>query len=245
MEFISVLKYGAIGIALALAILSYRLLSQEQQREKVRAPMLKSIRFYLIFSMILSILFGAVEFLNSTLNGESRPTGEEKYKTALEDIWSMKYSQYKEDSTIAQKIQRIKTNINANPVSRTTTVTTDTANVCLSIKNELNACEKSLKENNLGFYSNITKLKRAVSKDTDNFINLEWNQSEKAEVYKILEEIFISLDEFSSPNNSDEQIIDKWKALKKDWTDRTPKYITHNDVSEIVRIYLDKFYPRE
>ena len=55
LNFIDFLAYGAIGIALALAILAYRLLSREQKNEQVREPMLKAIRNYFVLSIVLSL----------------------------------------------------------------------------------------------------------------------------------------------------------------------------------------------
>lgn len=237
MEFVDLnlldfLKYGALGIALALAILSYRLLSKEQDKEEVREPMLKSIRYYLFFAVILSLFFGTVELVSENDNEG------EQAKMAISALWEENFS-HLNDSTLEQKINRIR-NLPGNYDSKV-----DTSEVCKKLEEKLIECEQELLEVNQGFYSVITKLRKAVDKDPDGWINIEFNKDEKEEIYSTLEKIYISLGESDDLNLSDEKIIEKWKKLKRNWSEENHKYIFRSDVPELVRIYLNKFHPRE
>ncbi|MFP4526427.1 MAG: hypothetical protein ACLFNL_08555 [Bacteroidales bacterium] len=237
MEFVDLnlldfLKYGALGIALALAILSYRLLSKEQDKEEVREPMLKSIRYYLFFAVILSLFFGTVELVSENDNEG------EQAKMAISALWEENFS-HLNDSTLEQKINRIR-NLPGNYDSKV-----DTSKVCKTLEEKLIECEQELLEVNQGFYSVITKLRKAVDKDPDGWINIEFNKDEKEEIYSTLEKIYISLGESDDLNLSDEKIIEKWKKLKRNWSEENHKYIFRSDVPELVRIYLNKFHPSE
>lgn len=237
MEFVDLnlldfLKYGALGIALALAILSYRLLSKEQDKEEVREPILKSIRYYLFFAVILSLFFGTVELVSENDNEG------EQAKMAISALWEENFS-HLNDSTLEQKINRIR-NLPGNYDSKV-----DTSEVCKTLEEKLIECEQELLEVNQGFYSVITKLRKAVDKDPDGWINIEFNKDEKEEIYSTLEKIYISLGESDDLNLSDEKIIEKWKKLKRNWSEENHKYIFRSDVPELVRIYLNKFHPRE
>ncbi|MFP4017985.1 MAG: hypothetical protein ACLFUH_01945 [Bacteroidales bacterium] len=237
MEFVDLnlldfLKYGALGIALALAILSYRLLSKEQDKEEVREPILKSIRYYLFFAVILSLFFGTVELVSENDNEG------EQAKMAISALWEENFS-HLNDSTLEQKVNRIR-NLPGNYDSKV-----DTSEVCKTLEEKLIECEQELLEVNQGFYSVITKLRKAVDKDPDGWINIEFNKDEKEEIYSTLEKIYISLGESDDLNLSDEKIIEKWKKLKRNWSEENHKYIFRSDVPELVRIYLNKFHPRE
>ena len=74
MDFIDFLKYGAIGISLALAVLSFRLLSKEQEKDVERPGFLKIIRVYMIFAMVLSIFFGVSEILVPFMHRNTKVT---------------------------------------------------------------------------------------------------------------------------------------------------------------------------
>jgi hypothetical protein len=64
MMLIDLLKYGALGLGLALAILVYRLLRSEQRREVSREPILKAIRLYMLFSLLLAGSGFAIEYFS-------------------------------------------------------------------------------------------------------------------------------------------------------------------------------------
>lgn len=230
LNFLDFLKYGALGIALALAILSYRLLSKEQDKDEVREPMLKSIRHYLFFAVVLSLFFGTVELLTEKQQGRNQ------CEIAVLDIWEKNFSHFN-DSTLTQKIKRIGS-FTDNYESYL-----DTNTICKEIEEKLRDCEEELLESNRGFYPGITKLRKAVDNDPDGWINIEFNKTEKNEIYRILRRIFISLGEADDLNMSDDRVIEKWKNLKKQWSEENSNYIFRSDIPELVRIYLNKFHP--
>lgn len=59
---VSYLAYGAIGLALALAVLAYRLLAQEQRSKMPRKQILSAINVYLGFALTLALAGFAAEF---------------------------------------------------------------------------------------------------------------------------------------------------------------------------------------
>jgi hypothetical protein len=63
---VNFLAYGAIGLGLALAILAYRLLAKEQQRDApVRRPILTAIYVFMGFALVLAAGGFASEYLKS------------------------------------------------------------------------------------------------------------------------------------------------------------------------------------
>ncbi len=57
------LAYGAIGIALATAILAFRLLSKEQKKEHPNESILKMIKWFMVLIVFFSLFFGIVEIV--------------------------------------------------------------------------------------------------------------------------------------------------------------------------------------
>jgi|AP12_2_1047962.scaffolds.fasta_scaffold08630_2 hypothetical protein len=228
MELIDFLKYGAIGISLALAILSYRLLTKEQDKTDVRIPMLKSIRNYFILAVFLSVFFGLLELSSKVFLRE-----ENEQNIALVDIWESHFSEFP-DSTLQQKISRISNNL----YSKEKII--DTSEICSDIYEELENCRKELETFDRGFYQNVIKLKKAVSQDPDGWINIEFQTKTKPEVINSLKGIFKSLGE-NYDNLTDEDIVLKWKSFKSKWSNEKLGYIFHSDVSEIVKEFLEKY----
>ncbi|MCB0578679.1 MAG: hypothetical protein KDD10_05155 [Phaeodactylibacter sp.] len=58
------LEYGAIGLCLALFILSYRSLSKEQEKDAPNESILKTIKLYMGLSLVLAVFFGVKEFMD-------------------------------------------------------------------------------------------------------------------------------------------------------------------------------------
>jgi len=228
MEFLDFLKYGAIGISLALAILSYRLLSKEQDKTEVRVPILNSIKIYFLFALLLSVFFGSTEIV-TTIFGTKEP----KTNHAIENIWAAHYSQFP-DSTLAQKIDRI---------SKSVVSEEDTASAaCREIAQELKKCKEELKNFDGGFYQNVIKLQNLLRKDSDNWINLGYQTENKQDVVHILKSLFGSMGE-NCDSFSDLEILEKWKTYKAKWSGDPEKmgYIFHSDVAQIVKVFLAKF----
>lgn len=48
------LRYGTIGLGLALAVLTYLLLKQEQQRDQLRPAMLRTVYAFMLLSVLLA-----------------------------------------------------------------------------------------------------------------------------------------------------------------------------------------------
>jgi hypothetical protein len=228
MEFLDFLKYGAIGVSLALAILSYRLLSKEQDKSEVRIPVLNSIKTYFVFALLLSVFFGSVEIVTKALS-----TNNSTADSSIEKIWNAHFSQFP-DSTLAQKTDRILKNIDLKGENGST----DCQEIALELKN----CKQELKNFDVGFYQNVIKLQNAIRKDADNWINLGYQIETKPDVIAALKGIFNTLGD-NCDNYSDQQILEKWKTLKAKWTNDSVKmgYIFHADIAQIVKLFLSKF----
>jgi hypothetical protein len=48
-----ILSYGVLGLGFLLALLAYRLLTQEQEKPTERPAMLRSIYIFMVFSLLL------------------------------------------------------------------------------------------------------------------------------------------------------------------------------------------------
>ena len=65
LDFYKILGYGAIGLGCILALLSYRLLSKEQDLKKPRQNILTSIYAFMMFSLILCAIGFVSEYANN------------------------------------------------------------------------------------------------------------------------------------------------------------------------------------
>ena len=61
---INLLVYGTIGLSLALAILTFRLLRAEQAVTVPRRSILTAIYIYMIFTLLLGMIGFAAEIIN-------------------------------------------------------------------------------------------------------------------------------------------------------------------------------------
>lgn len=228
MEFIDFLKYGAIGISLALAILSYRLLSKEQAKTEPRDSILRSIGYYMALTLVLSLLFGISEILTKQSSEENTTA-----KAEIESIWSNHCSEYPQDTTLALKVRRIAQSMNQKSAAA------DTAGICGALVRELDAYREELDCFKEGFYPNVIKLQNAVRNDPDGWVNIDFQTENKAEVVQALKKILRSLDigvDFG--NATDGDIVDHWKLLKGQWSKKKLTYIFNSDISELVKKYL-------
>ncbi|HNV52597.1 MAG TPA: hypothetical protein PLH91_13630 [Tenuifilaceae bacterium] len=222
MDFINFLKYGAIGIALALAILSYRLLSKEQEKDTERPGFLRSIRNFMWLAIFLSVFFGLLEIVPLLLNNNKSDSS-----SFVANVWSNYFSQFN-DSTAEQKERRISTYIEDSQRG------TDTALIC---KQYIDKLEQYEAENDNGFYQNIIKLKKKLQASPDGWINLRFETSTKSETLLLLRNIFISLG--SDCNGcTNEEIINNWETLKKGWADKQLNYVFSSDITELIKVYL-------
>jgi len=229
MELLDGLKYGAIGLCVIVFIFSTRLLLKEQNREgEARGPILNMIKMFLGAAVFLSLFFGLSEvFMPKNIKKDVEST--------INKIWKENYFN-SADTTLLLKLERIKSE------SQNANLIIDTSTICEDVLVKLNRCETNLEEIDHKFYSNIVKLKKEVDKNGES-INIDWDRTNKQHIYAILEDIFIKLDELNETNNSDEVIRKKWKVYKKKWSKKNHKYILYSDVPQLVRQYLNKFYP--
>ena len=56
--------YGAAGLGLALAVLAYRLLSQEQSIKQPRPAVVQAIYAFMVFALLLAVAGFVSEYLN-------------------------------------------------------------------------------------------------------------------------------------------------------------------------------------
>lgn len=233
LNFIDFLAYGAIGIALALAILSYRLLSREQQKDQVREPMLKSIRNYFILSIILSLFFGTGEVISMFAGGDGQSS-----EAAITELWDLHLLDHPEgehkEVTSKEKKKKIlelmkhgkDSHISENKDAIIRTLED-------SLKKEVNV------NGQLGgsFYVNFEKFRRGFNHLTSgNWIYLK-SRADKAELFALMQKVFESMG-LDIPKLSNAQLIAEWMELKKRWrTDKTD-HIERSDFTKLVQIYL-------
>ncbi|WP_075590987.1 stage II sporulation protein M [Labilibacter marinus] len=221
MEFLDFLKYGAIGISLALAILSYRLLSKEQEKDAERPAFLKSIKSYMFLTVFLSVFFGLIEvFIPSKKYS--------KNNTHVDNIWNKHFQEYN-DSTMKQKVRRINDHINTAEVNPD--------EVCEQYMAQLEKCQNQLSEYDQGFYQNIIKLKKKLQSTPDSWTNLKFDTASKGETITLLKNIFISLG-YDYHQLSNQQIISKYETTKSTWAEDRQAYIFNSDITELIKIYL-------
>jgi len=222
MEFLDFLKYGAIGISLALAILSYRLLSKEQDKPEVRKPILNTIKIYFLLAVFLSVFFGAVEILTSVMNQK-----ESKSNIPIDKIWESYFNKYP-DSTTVQKTNRISAYLSEEK-DRFSDITAKYEN-----------CRKELEKFDKGFYQNVIKLKNALKSDADEWINIDYETEKKTEVIDLIKGIFMSFGE-NYDSLSGKEVVAIWVEFKSKYTANTKKFtlIENSDITHIVRKYLD------
>jgi len=230
-QLLDFLAYGALGISLALSILAYRLLSKEQDKETVRPPILKAIRGYLIFALTLSLFFGLTEFI-AQIREFKRPGKQ------IEQLWQQHFAD-RPDKNQAQKLARLQDALADYEKCSTLSARNKALNEAL------NQCKSDLSELNKGFYNNIIKLRKAIDQDPDGWINITFNPNEKEPLFHLLEQLFVSLGEQNTNKESTDKTIARWKEIKSRWSNRDTHYIFRSDIPELVRIYLDRFYPLE
>lgn len=230
MEYIDFLKYGAIGISLALAILAFRLLSKEQENAEERPAMLKSIRNYFIMAVFLSVFFGVTEIVSQIVKPQT-----EYSNSDLDKVWNKHFNQFKdEDTTYSQKEERISDYLD-NPK-----IEIDTQVICEQFVKQAKEYEEKLAEYDNGFYQNIIKLKKQLNLDPNGWTNLNNNQNSKSEIFKSLEKIFDSLG-YNVENITKEEVVNKWISIKKSWAKDYQFYVFNSDLTELIKIYLNQF----
>lgn len=191
--FLKFLDYGAIGIALALAILSYRLLSKEQDQTAVREPMLNSINKYKNFALTLAVLFVVAEFIAPVF---SKDNTAQKVESSL---WLPYFgnSEFK-DSTIEleNKIEIISERLSNIPATTGETISNEAdPERFQALEDSLSFYKKELSESKKGgFYKQIDLLNNTIDtyqrNGKGNSINIAYQPEKKEEIYNSLISIF-------------------------------------------------------
>ncbi|MFW5706586.1 MAG: hypothetical protein ACOC12_01585 [Bacteroidota bacterium] len=228
MEFIDFLKYGAIGVSLALAILSFRLLSKEQEQSAVRKPVLNTIKVYFFMAVFLSFFFGVIEVITFSIGQKSSSTNQ-----ALESLWNEHFEGYP-DTTLEEKKARISRHIVLQPE------TPDTTSICRDYILAIEDYKNELAKYDRGFYQNIIKLQNSINKDPDGWINITYRTQTKAEVISSLKGIFSSLGR-NYDNLTEQEVAEQWMQFKQGWAEDQLEYVFKSDLTMVVRVFLDTF----
>ena len=70
-----ILSYGVIGLGFLLAVLAYRLLSNEQRRDRPRSDILRAANIFMAFSVVLCAIGVGSEWLRKPSDTGSKPPG--------------------------------------------------------------------------------------------------------------------------------------------------------------------------
>ena len=214
-ELLEFLKYGAIGIALALAALSYKLLAREQDKTEARLPVLNTIKFYFIFSIFLSLLFAGVELYSAV--GKKSGNSEE-----LDELHKTFFGN-RPDSTDHQKTAAL------------TNLVLKLQQTNEQLTSQLESLNKE--DESLDFYKNISDLSAFVNQYGG--INLVYESNAKQEVFNTLNRLYIRLELCDNYIETNEAVINQWKSLKAKWSNESLQWIHNSDVGTLVRYYLD------
>ncbi|GEM_PF-3574340 len=241
LNFIDFLAYGAIGIALALAILSYRLLSKEQQREEVREPMLKSIRNYFIMSIVLSLFFGTGEIISNMMSKE------QVTENTLEDFWEDYLSKHPEEKNIEITDKGKRNKITSALRSQATSnYSSNDSKIIKELRDSLERHKNMEERLASSFYVKIEKFIQTFNDvaSSRNWLYLKAKQTQKeVGLYKqmmhILEELGIEIEEFSVKS-----VIREWERIKPTWVKQNeskgrPDHLERSDFGFLVRKYLE------
>ena len=244
LNFIDFLAYGAIGIALALAILSYRLLSKEQQREEVREPMLKSIRNYFIMSIVLSLFFGTGEII-SMLSSEAGGEGEE---ATIAKLWDMHVADHPEEeytqTTTEQKKSKM---LELMRTAKDHANRPDNSEVIRKLRDSLNTQIAQGEQLDNSFYVKFETFRRVYSKLKTETASGKYifliSQPVDSPIFEIMRKLLVIMGkDVSAASKAD--LISVWSKLKRRWDPRKAEdkkldHIESFDFPGLVRYYLD------
>lgn len=231
--FLEFLKYGAIGIAMVLAVLSYRLLSKEQEKEHVREPMLKSIRNYFLLSIVLSLFFGATEIATLFI-APSTPT-DNKSKEEVTEIYTDYISETHKAKTYSEKLKWVKYYVRKGIDS-----TYDTNS--LELKKRISELEKELESAHHTVYMEaVWSLSEMVSSDPEKFINIDHNIGNKDIHYNLMERVLEHVHAIKTEiQDRKTRIRESWKAYKKTYAIlgemNKLEYIVSSDIKHFTQL---------
>ncbi|GAB5416323.1 MAG: hypothetical protein Crog4KO_10930 [Crocinitomicaceae bacterium] len=203
--FLEFLKYGAIGIAMVLVVLSYRLLSKEQDKEHVREPMLKSIKSYIILALVLAAFFGVTEIVSLMIVPKQNKG---VLKEKIEGIYERNISD-QNDKTINAKLKTIENFVErgVQPIDSTE---------INSLIDEINKLENDLKY--AVHIEKIHRLKEIVLSDPEKFTNLYHNSDKKTTIFSLLGDILVVHGKLDASNLKIGQKM-KNKLIQKTWVE--------------------------
>jgi len=234
--FLEFLKYGAIGIAMVLAVLSYRLLSKEQEKENVREPMLKSIRNYFLLSIVLSLFFGVTEIATILISPSQTVTTD-----ATKDKLNAMYNRLlpdEADRSVEGKLEKL-----AYYVKRGQDSNYDSNGE--ELRKQLEAERRKNKSLRSALYVDaVYDLRDLVDADSLNFINIRHQPWKKERHFKLLYRVLSHLSRVDETAKNQKEIIQKaWEEFKASYafiTDRNqPFYIVRSDIDELVKLGIN------
>lgn len=232
--FLKFLTYGAIGIAMVLSVLSYRLLSKEQEKEHVREPMLKSIRNYFFLSIILSLFFGATEIVTQLFGSPSGPI-EDPTRKKIEFVYDKLLADSYADKNFEAKLNRIEYYVKKG-IDSTYDVN------CDELKAEINKLNKELENEKHGDYMDaVWSLNEIVTNDPNNFINIGHDIGNKDTHYNLLEVILEHSGKLiTTISDRKTKIRESWKAFKKSYAILSEMnqdiYIVASDIKHLLKL---------
>ncbi|XOV67126.1 MAG: hypothetical protein ACFHU9_16015 [Fluviicola sp.] len=234
--FLEFLTYGAIGIAMVLAVLSYRLLSKEQEKEHVREPMLKSIRNYFLLSIVLSLFFGATE-ITSSLIAPAKTKTTDVTKNQLDAMFNRLLPNENVTSTEG-KLDRL-----AYYVKRGKNSNYDSNGEELRAQLEEEKRKSASLESEL-YIDAVYDLRDLVDADPLKFINFRHEPWNKERHFQHLYHVLLHLNKVDvTVRNKTEILQAKWEEYKKTYaiiSERNqPFYVVRSDIDELVKLGLN------
>ncbi|MCR9172255.1 MAG: hypothetical protein NXI10_07170 [bacterium] len=211
--FLEFLTYGAIGIAMVLIVLSYKLLAKEQERDDVRVPMLKSIKSYLTLALILAAFFGVTEIVSLIVSDNS---GSDGLKTEVARLYKRNIKGGNAKSTeeqLAEIEDQIQNGVNES--------TKDSSQL------EIEALKQELKRAEFGKYAHLVlQLRDSMLEASGDFINLKYHlelrdagKEMNESYFEMIGQVLNYLDIIENDDLEKYDLIkDKWCDLKLDYS---------------------------
>ena len=237
--FLEFLKYGAIGIAMVLVVLSYRLLSKEQEKENVREPMLKSIKTYFILAIALAVFFGIIEIVSLTIAPGHRNNPNET-ENEVKRIY-VRITNDRKTKDIGAMLDSL--NALAENGFHSSIQPTQQEQQGQYVASEITALETQLQaKESLLFKRAVLHLEHYVASDPTNSINVEYNIAGKSDHFKLLEIILDYLGAMRDDiQDRTERLQKSWKAYKEGYKLRyegnNSEYILPSDIEHLKHLH--------
>lgn len=225
--FLEFLKYGAIGIAMALAVLSYRLLSKEQDRENVREPMLKSIRNYFMMAILLSAFFGGIEVLTKVWSTSDTNLNDSELSERISILYRKKlqpkYGSKKTDEQMDIIEDVVEQGLKDNPD-------------CSLCEKERVALLAKIENAQRGiFVDAVMELQKLVDNDPTHSVNITHMVEQKEMHFSLLAQILNYIYDETLDGSSIEAIQENWKKFKQRYHRKDVEFILGSDISQLLK----------